>query len=818
VGRDQPVNGVSETTTERPTQPSVAQLGRKLVDDLQSLRTASWLERRSWFKSIWLKARERHAWLEIWHGEQLSSRIELGECRLRIGRDPCCELRTDVQGVSRVHAFVEKDRPQDRDWVLEDFESANGVFWRDRRIRRIALRDGDVVQLGSPLRGSPRLKYHQPRSIWEHVVHGFSLSSLVGSAVVVSGLMLLSTVGGGSRVEYIGGPVKIVSPNGKRIDEQEGAATALPKLDDYPLHLRQALLASEDARFGWNSGLDLAGTLRSLLRRSGGGSGITQQVARLYYPWVKQGNPASPWPWVRIPEPDPDDPDPDKRRYPTKFETVARKIRELPVAWQLETRFTKNQILKMYLDRAFIGLGAHGFEQGAQLYFGKSARDLNLSESAYLVGLLPAPNAYNTCSLQPEELREARLEREKKPGAAKETPSRGESRWWPVIRRDEVLDRMKAENFITDQQLKDAKRAPLIPDLSVCLQSSYRSYPFFSNYARLEMAGPRFSLNLDQRREGGNYYAFATVDPKRQASAEARVLRFLESEAEPIGVTQVALISLNFNSGKILAYVGGKKYGHDENRGESSFDRVSLAQRQPGSTFKLFTYLAALEAGIQPQDPVSCARIFQLETGCLNGGASMSMSQGLALSENPVALHLADRVGFDQVVAMARKLGISTSLDPDPSMVLGGNDARLYQMAQAYAVVANGGRAVALHGVDRIYDLTICGSEQALDGCTPYRPRTQPAKALLSPAVAEAMDAMLQRAVLEGTGRNAGVVADARGKTGTTNNGRDVWFIGYSPKQRVLTGIWMGNDDNRPAEAAAGALAARLWGQYMSAI
>ncbi len=817
VGNDQPVSDGSATATERPTQLSVAQLGRKLAGDLPSLSSASWLERRRWLGSAWRKIRERHGWLEIWHGEQLASRIELGESRLRIGRDPCCELRTDVQGVSRVHAFVEKDRPQDRDWVLEDFDSANGVFWRDRRIRRIALRDGDVVQLGSALRGAPRLEYHQPRSVWEQVVYGFGLSSLVGSAVVVSGLMLFSTVGGGSRVEYIGGPVKIVSTDGKRVDEQEGAATALPKLDDYPLYLRQALLASEDARFGWNSGLDFAGTLRSLLRSSGGGSGITQQVARLYYPWVKQGNPASPWPWVRIPEPDPDDPDRDKARYPTKFETVARKIRELPVSWQLETRFTKNQILKMYLDRAFMGRGAHGFEQGAQLYFGKSARNLTLSESAYLVGLLPAPSFYNTCSPQPEERREERLKREEKSGV-KEKPSAGEKRWWPLIRRDEVLDRMKAENLITDKQLLDAKRAPLIPDLSVCLQTSYRSYPFFSNYARLEMAGPRFSLNLDQRREGGNYYAVATVDPKRQALAEARVLRFLESEAEPIGISQVALISLDFSSGRILAYVGGKKYGHDLKRGESSWDRISLAQRQPGSTFKLFTYLAALEAGIQPQDLVSCARIFQLETGCRNGAASMTMSQGLALSENPVALHLADRVGFDQVVAMARKLGISTHLDSDPSMVLGGNEARLYEMAQAFAVVANGGKAVELYGVDRIYDLNICGSEQALKGCVPYTPRPQSANILLSPVVAKAMDSMLQRAVLEGTGRNAGVVIDARGKTGTTNNGRDVWFIGYSPRQRILTGIWMGNDDNRPAEAAAGALAARLWGQYMSAI
>ena len=175
----------------------------------------------------WKKATERHGWLELWEGETLKTRLELGEGRVRIGRDPCCELNTDVDGLSRVHAFVEKDRKEDRDWVLDDFGSANGVFWRDRRIRRISLRDGDVVQLGSPLRGAPRLEYHQPRSPWEQVVHGFGLCSLLGSAVVVSGLMLFSTVGGGSRVSFIGGPVKIATEQGKRLDEQEGASTAL---------------------------------------------------------------------------------------------------------------------------------------------------------------------------------------------------------------------------------------------------------------------------------------------------------------------------------------------------------------------------------------------------------------------------------------------------------------------------------------------------------------------------------------------------------------------------------------------------------------
>ncbi|MFM7312455.1 MAG: transglycosylase domain-containing protein, partial [Cyanobium sp.] len=602
----------------------------------------------------WRQARSSEARLQLWQGDTLIRDLPLGEERLRIGRDPVCELPIESAGVSRVHAFIEKERPQDRDWLLEDFNSANGLYWNDRRLRAIRLRHGDAVQLGSPLREAPTLRYVHPRSPWEQLIHGVGLMSLIGSGVVISGLLLFSTVSGGSRVNFIGGPVKIVDGNGRRIDSQEGAATALPTLEDYPLVLRQALIASEDSHFGWNSGLDIGGTLKALVKRSGGGSGLTQQVARIYYPWVKQGNPTSPWPWVRIPEDD---------RNPSTMATFARKLRELPVSWQLETRFNKNQILKMYLDRAFLGLGAEGFEEGAQLYFRKSARQLDAAEAAYLVGLLPSPNGYNICAPTPGELRSERLERESRTGK-KETPLPDETTWTPKLRRNLVLKRMFEEGYLTDKQYGDAIRRPLVFDPSACRQSRLRSFPFFSDYAFWELRGPRYSLNIDPQKEGGNYFVVATIDPRLQATAQQTLRAFLETSARPIGVTQAALITLEISSGKILAYVGG---------GDYRFDRVQ-ALRQPGSTFKLFTYLAALEQGIKPTDTISCSPIYQLVSGCHHGGgAGLSMSEGLTFSENPVALHLADRVGFDQVIAMARRLGISSPhLQPDPSMVLGG--------------------------------------------------------------------------------------------------------------------------------------------------
>ena len=700
--------------------------------------------------------------LELWAGGEKRQELALSGERLRIGRDPGCELSLPEPGLSRVHAILERTRPSDRDCTLQDFNAANGLFHRDRRIRAITLRDGDVVRLGSPLKGqSPELRYFHRRSALEQVVHLLGISALLGSGLLVSGMLAAATIGGGSRIRSISGPVKIFSASGQQIDAKEGSSTALPTLQSYPLHLRQALMASEEARFGWNSGLDLFGTLRSALRRSGGGSGLTQQVARMVYSDVGRDL------------------------------SLTRKLRELWVALQLEVGFSKNQILKLYLDRAYLGLGAEGFEQAAQLYFHKSASDLDVGQSAFLVGLLPSPNGYSPCNADD-------------PGAGLE-------------RRNLVLKLMHEQGWLSDQGLIDAQRRPLNIDPSACRESSFTSYPFFADYVLGELEGTRFGLDLSSENAAGNYAVFSTIDPKVQSLAQQQLQRFLEGPAASVGLTQGALITLNTSSGEIVAYVGGGDYSR------SSFDRVQ-ALRQPGSSFKLFPFLAALRAGVAPSDPISCAP-FAYVAGCSHGagspGGSATVSDGLAFSENVVALRLAERAGFNAVITLARRLGISTPLEPDANTMLGGRETYLYEMARAYAVVANGGRSVPMHGVSRIYDLGICQSIKSLERC-PERGVTVPigeqSRQLLSPEVAAAMDQMLAGVVQRGTGRAAALVPDARGKTGTTNNGVDVLFIGYSPSLNLLTAIWMGNDDNRPAEAASGALVAELWGRYMQAV
>ena len=739
-------------------------------------RPAPLPRRRRRLAAAWQRLQRHQAHLELWQQGTLLARLPLGEERLRVGREPSCELPCAAAGISRVHAFVERERPSERNHHLHDFNSANGLFWRDRRIQSIALRHGDRIQLGSPLRGAtPTLRYHHPPSPLERVLQLAGVAALAGSALVVSGLLLASSVAGGSRIRFYGGPLKILSADLRRIDGQEGAATALPRLADYPPHLRRALIASEDARFGWNSGLDLFGTLRALVKGSGGGSGLTQQVARLYDPAV--GTDVS----------------------------LRRKLRELWVAWQLETGYSKARILKMYLDRAPLGLGSEGFEQASQLYFRKSARQLDLAESAFLVGLLPSPNGYSPCF-------------------APLGPQEPVARWAPLQRRNLVLRRMHAEGAIHQDQLRDALRRPLNIDPSACRESSTETYPFFGDYVRGELEGRRFGLNLDPSRGGGNYAVISTIDPRRQRLAQKELARFLEREARPAGLRQGALISLDVRSGDILAYVGGGDYR------SSSFDRVQ-ALRQSGSTFKLFPFLAALARGVEPSERIDCGALGEV-AGCRHGsaaratspdgsrGGSTTVAVGFADSENVVALRLAERVGLEQVIAQARRLGISTPLAPTHNMVLGGDATYLYEMARAYAVVANGGRSVPMHGVRRIIDLGLCPSYRAPEACPAAAfsdPVGERPRQLLEPAVAARMDGLLRQVVTQGTGRAAAVVADARGKTGTTNDGVDALFIGYSPASGILTGIWLGNDDNQPAAAASSVLAARLWGRYMLA-
>ena len=388
-------------------------------------------------------------------------------------------------------------------------------------------------------------------------------------------------------------------------------------------------------------------------------------------------------------------------------------------------------------------------------------------------------------------------------------------------RRNLVLQAMYEQGYLgiggqADQALENEKRKPLNIPMTRCASSGAQSYPYFSDYVFYELRSRRYGLHLDET-TGGNYYAESTIDPRLQQLAQLNLKQFLDGPAAGFGLKQGALMTIRPSTGEILAYVGGGDYK------QSGYDRVRSYQ-QPGSTFKLFPFLAALEAGVRPEDSVSCAP-FSMWPGCSHGAGSpdgtATVIDGFAFSENVIALRLAEKAGLDQVLKLARRLGITTPLEAEFNTVLGGQDTQLYELAAAYAVVANGGRSVPLHGVKRIIDLNICPSIVSLQNCPQSSitvPNLDDPRQLISPEVATEMDALLAAVVQRGTGAGAAVVSDARGKTGTTNDGVDVLFIGYSPSMDLLTAIWMGNDDNKPAKAASGALVAELWGRYMQQV
>jgi peptidoglycan glycosyltransferase len=295
----------------------------------------------------------------------------------------------------------------------------------------------------------------------------------------------------------------------------------------------------------------------------------------------------------------------------------------------------------------------------------------------------------------------------------------------------------------------------------------------------------------------GNFLVATHFDPLLQRVVERRLQRLLAS-AGPT-VSEGAVVVLDSDSGGILAIAGGRDYNR------SQYNRASIALRQPGSTFKLFTYLEALERGLRPTDTVSCAPLDwggqAYGSGC---GGQLSLRSAFASSSNTAALRLARRLGLEQVAARARELGISTPLEPVPGLVLGQAEVRLLELTAAYAAVANGG---LWHPPSTIRQLT--DGESRPSGNGRQRP-LNPGRRVISAATARQMQELLRAVVHGGTGGAASLGGLEGGKTGTTNDGRDLLFVGYEPQRRWTIGIWLGNDDNRPTGSSS-ALAAGLW-------
>jgi penicillin-binding protein 1A len=449
---------------------------------------------------------------------------------------------------------------------------------------------------------------------------------------------------------------------------------------------------------------------------------------------------------------------------------------------KLETFYSKDFILKTYLNRVYLGIGSYGFEDAAQFYFDKSAADLDLSEAATLVAILPAPNAYN-------------------PVKDYDTA---------IGLRNRIIDRMVKLGTVNKEEADRARRSRI--EVSPSARESFSSAvaPYFYSYVIDEL---QELLGSDVAQEG-NFIVETALNPRLQQEAEQSLESSISTDGDRLNYSQGALVTLDPRNGNILALVGGVNYE------QSQFNRVVQAKRQPGSTFKVFAYAAALEEGIDPDTTYSCAPLSwqgQEYRGCERSSGDIDMYEGLAQSENVVALRVAQDVGLQKVMDLAQRFGVTSTLTEAPGLVIGQSETTVLEMTGAYATIANDGIWNKPHAINRVLDGSDCKDPNQKDTCRViynFENDEETYHEAIAQDVTDELTEMLQVAVEEGTGKAAYLDQGEAGKTGTTDQNVDLWFIGYFQDRDLVTGIWLGNDDNSPTSGSS-YQAASLWGKYM---
>ncbi len=508
---------------------------------------------------------------------------------------------------------------------------------------------------------------------------------------------------------------------------------------DLPKPLIDSLLATEDRNFYHHFGIDPLGLARAIYtnfrahRLVQGGSTITQQLA--------------------------------KNVFLSPDRTLMRKLREALLAFKLESRFSKNDIITIYLNRVYLGAGTYGVDAAAHRYFGKSARNLTLSESALITGLLKAPSRYAPTG-------NATLARK---------------------RAEQVLINMQDAGYLDDKQL--AQGTAELKSLMSRRNEGARSTMYFTDWVVDQIPDLIGNVNADLE-------VTTTLSPQLQLAAEHAIAGVMDKKGEAMNASQAALVSMQ-PDGAVRALIGGRSYG------ESQYNRAVQGKRQPGSAFKLFVYLTALENGMSPDSAVEDRpiRIGKWQPQNYKNGyqGEMSMREALAQSINTVAVSLSERFGRNNVIQMAERLGITSELRPDPSIALGSNELSLMELTTAYAHLAAQGLSVQPYGILLI---------KTSDGKPLYQRREPSRAAELSQETVGMMDDMLMHVVTDGTGKAARIGRDVAGKTGTTSDYKDAWFIGFTPE--LATGVWVGNDDATPMKkVTGGSLPASIWHDYM---
>src|SRR5690348_10348723 len=502
--------------------------------------------------------------------------------------------------------------------------------------------------------------------------------------------------------------------------------------DQIPQEMRAALISTEDRRFRSHVGVDPIGLVRAVGsaiiegHRVRATSTITQQLARNIFLT-------------------------NKRDY-------VRKFKEAILALALERKFSKDQILELYLNREYFGGGAYGIDAASRKFFGHGADHLSLGEAAILAGLVKAPSNYAPTA----DVEAARN------------------------RSGVVLETMVKNGFITADEAAAAKPA----EVRIQPTTSNNSVRYFTDWAL-----PQLDTLIDQTTDPIDVWT--TLDPGMQVAADKAI------RANAPDGAQGALVAID-RDGAVRAMVGGKDYV------SSIYNRATQAERQPGSSFKLFVYLSALESGMKPTDtivdePVTIDGWSPRNAERENLGP-VTLREAFSRSINTVSAKIGQQVGFSTIADMARRFGITTPISTYPSMVLGSSDVRLIEMTRAFASVASGGVAVTPYGIRRVV---------TADGRILYNHDADEERVLVAPWVAAEMTDLLQSAVLSGTGRAAQIGRPVAGKTGTTTLNKDGWFIGFS--SGLTTGVWMGRDDAKPVPGLQGGTApARAFHDFMS--
>lgn len=548
---------------------------------------------------------------------------------------------------------------------------------------------------------------------------------------------------------------KVFSDNNRLLAEFYVENRTPVAFTDVPELFLNALIATEDSRFYRHPGIDVRGIARALYRniRAGavreGGSTLTQQLAKVL--------------------------------FLTPEKSYTRKLKEMALALRIEQRYTKREVLTLYCNQIYFGSGAYGVESAARIYFGKSAKDLDLAESALLAGLPRSPKYYSPFR-EPEH-------------------ARG--------RRAYVLNRMTTLGFISREQAEAAKKASLPVPQPVATGGPA---PYFIEYIR-QRVEERFGSSILYT---GGLNIYTSINDELQKYAEqsvASVLKKIEARlrkrGSPLPPLQAALVAIEPASGRILAMVGGRDFS------ESQFNRAWQALRQPGSAFKPIIYAAALERGFGAADllddspltvPIDRTRTWKPENFTKTYRGPVTMRKALAWSLNVPTVRLFQKIGTDEIVRFAKRLGIKSPLTPVPSLALGSSDMTLLELASAYTVFAGHGVRVEPGAILLITDST---------GRALYVNDSIPEQAI-KPEIAYLTTNLLRGAIERGTGWKARELGrPAAGKTGTTNDYRDAWFIGYTPG--LVAGVWVGYDDHRSIgpKQTGSRVALPIWLEFM---